>query len=159
MTAEDLVGDPGKVGERTGVQGITRKASPGGETKGRLAIDIGNKPGEKKDFWFQYDRYYEGPGAQIIQFDWTLPPGTVRTPVVFDLPEVDLGKGWKRVTGHLSFTPQPESEIMGINFAVSSLGGTVAIDNLYIHTHCIPAPASVGLFGLALTAARRRRTQ
>ncbi|MBL8760094.1 MAG: PEP-CTERM sorting domain-containing protein [Phycisphaerae bacterium] len=109
----------------------------------------------EKGVWYQFDVFWGNDS------NYWMTPTTERGFQIenewIDAPW-DLGWGWWRITGTFTIKPQPPWEQFDFNFVTAPGGGPVAIDNFYVHTHCVPTPTTVALFSLAaLGIARRRR--
>lgn len=97
---------------------------------------------------------YDGQGqimdAAVAELDFTLTDAD-------GTPVDDSYIGWKDMTITWSISPQPEGELIWLNFINSG----VYIDHIEVATICIPAPGAIvlGSIGVGLVGwLRRRRT-
>lgn len=109
----------------------------GGGKEATLTIYLWNIRSEahEKHLWIQYDlyRYYgalSGPSVRVGPLN--TPAGGYNVP----RPAEDLGNGWWRHWAEWRIRPQPEWEKITFMFQTADSGGTVAIDNLFVGTHC-----------------------
>ena len=104
-----------------------------------------------KEVWIQVLLHTSIGGGVPIDVLFEFPPGTcVTTPKESSV--VPEAGGWLCQTYLFELTPQPDWEVVGLNFSVP-IGDYVAIDKLVVDTRCIPEPATllfIGLGGLEL---------
>ena len=110
-----------------------------------------------KEVWIRVLLHTSIRGGVPIDVLFEFPPGTyvVAPKESSVVPEAD---GWLYQTYLFELTPQPDWEVVGLNFSLPA-GAYVAIDQLDIDTRCVPEPATLLLLGLGGLALLHRRRQ
>ncbi len=136
---------------RSGVIGF----GPGANGLGTLELTIGNlrNPSLFKEVFLQYDRLVTG-GTGVGHTQGTDPNSQISN---IQTAIVQLANGWERVTQTFVITPQPSFEFFRFAITSDPTGGGVGIDNIYVHTHCIPTPSAGLVLALGTLVGMRRR--
>jgi len=99
-----------------------------------------------KEIWIQATLHTSIRGGVPIDILFEFPDGTYTvTPI--DSTVTVAPDGWLYQTYLFDLTPQPDWEVVGLNFALPT-GAYAAIDRLDIDTRCIPEPATALLLAL-----------
>lgn len=108
-----------------------------------------------KEVWIQISLHTSIRGGAPIDVFFEYPPGsyvaTAKESSV--VPDAD---GWVYQTYLFELTPQPDWEVIGLNFSVP-VGDYVAIDELVVDTRCIPEAATLSLLSLGGLMLQKRR--
>jgi len=109
-----------------------------------------------KEIWIQATLHTSIRGGVPIDILFEFPDGTYTvTPI--DSSVIVAPDGWLYQTYLFDLTPQPDWEVVGLNFSLPT-GAYVAIDQLDIDTRCIPEPATLLLLALGGFLSLRRCT-
>lgn len=107
-----------------------------------------------KEVWIQATLHTNIRGQVPIDILFEFPDGAY-TVTEIESSTNPAGDGWLYHTSLFDLTPQPDWEVVGLNFSIPS-GAYVAIDELVVDTRCIPEPATLLLLGLGAVLLRRR---
>lgn len=136
---------------RFGVYGF----APGVVGQGSLLLTVHNRRDELrfKQVFVQHDRLI------TVDTDVVYSQGTDVNSQIVNLQTriVQLANGWERVTQTFDIIPQPDAESFRFDIFSIATGGGVGIDNIYVHTHCIPTPSAGLALGIGALAGLRRR--
>ncbi len=145
------------IGGRTGVAGV-RNNGPN-DVMADLEIGLDNQFVENwvKRVWVSFDMW-----TQMELWDTIITGITASSSHQpgFAVAGYQLGEpqtfGWRQVSIEFTLNPQPDWEVVAIDFVVPSLA-TLGIDNVWIASHCMPEPTTVGLLAIGAVAMLRRR--
>lgn len=116
------------VGGQTGALGF----AGAGVASISVLVDNDPQPTHTKIVFLQFDAFTGNGGSVKLELGKDLLKYKRR---ILEESFQPLGNGWTRVTQTMELTPQPDSETL--NFALTgATGGVVAIDDLYVSTHC-----------------------
>jgi len=123
---------------------------------GFISFDIDNEARVdwEKSVWLEFQMT-----SGLVGFD----PTTLILPSGESLKGVMKSRGEVGDTGFSAYTvtwgpiPQPDRETIQFELATTDLGPYVFIRDVYISTHCVPAPGAAWVLGVVPLVMRRRR--